>query len=150
MLERSAIRARMNEKVKEVIPESLLVQFTFTSEYENKYVQWEKEGKEFKYKGDMYDIVRMSGHRNSVTYTCLRDKDEKKLIADFQNLLKKNLENEGKTKNNQPNELSKYNFSVSTIVQPEYKLAEFSITDPDFYKSLNIEIISPPPKPALI
>lgn len=45
--------------------------------------QWIKPGKEFRYKGEMYDVVRSRVDGQNTYYHCIRDSREKKLINDF-------------------------------------------------------------------
>lgn len=49
------------------------------------YIHWEEPGKELKYQGEMYDVVRVVSQGDIVHYYCLRDKQETRLrIADGQ------------------------------------------------------------------
>lgn len=45
--------------------------------------RWIKPGREFRYKGEMYDVVKTGVDGQNVLYHCIRDSREKKLIDDF-------------------------------------------------------------------
>ncbi len=46
-------------------------------------ISWIKQDKEFRYRGEMYDVVRKSSGDGFTCYYCLKDSREKQLIADY-------------------------------------------------------------------
>lgn len=46
-------------------------------------ISWIKPGKEFTFKGEMFDVVRSKTEHSRTIYYCINDKKEKQLIADF-------------------------------------------------------------------
>ena len=102
--------------------------------------------REFKYNGDMYDIVKKEETDKQLFFYCINDTKEKKLEEEFEKRVHKNsLENKQRPASN--------NFvSISEPVQPEKtgnSLAcesTFSFWLTEFYQSLNLDIPSPPPR----
>lgn len=57
-------------------------QLTFFSDlHNNKDVSWEESDKEFHYKGEMYDVVRIEKKEGKLLYYCLSDKKETELYS---------------------------------------------------------------------
>ena len=146
LLIRSSIKSEMKEKVKESLPDEFLVKFSFPNKDLKKIVHWEEEGKEFEYNNEMYDVVRILRMGDTTMLFCLKDKDEKSLMANFEGLVKKNLENDGRTKNLPVKELSKYNLDLKPRIFPSFKRTEFISQLTDFYTSQSLDINSPPPR----
>jgi hypothetical protein len=106
------------------------------------------DSREFKYNGDMYDIVKKDENDKQLIVYCINDTKEKKLEEEFEKRVHKNSSEDKHhpTTNN-------YNFvSLSEPVQLEkigialvYKTL-FSYWWTDSYKSLNLDIHSPPPR----
>ena len=102
--------------------------------------------REFKYNGDMYDIVKKEETDKQLFFYCINDTKEKKLEEEFEKRVHKNsLEDKQRPASN--------NFvSISEPVQPE-KIGNslackctFSFWLTEFYQSLNLDIPSPPPR----
>jgi hypothetical protein len=136
----------MREKAECKHEEDAHVQFTFSLNEKNVKVEWKEEGKEFRYKDEMYDVIKTVVHKDSVTYFCLQDKDEKTLMTNFDRLVKNNVDNSGSKKNIIVKDLSKYNFNNITQFYPVINKALFITFKPIFYKSISIDTQSPPPK----
>ncbi len=146
LVKRTVIRSEMNRLLEESLPGNLIVKLSFDLNAEKDSPAWVREGKEFRYNDEMYDVLKSEIHNGKVTYYCVRDRDEKELESSFEKLLKKNQDNEGKSRNMAQKELSKY-FPVAKIVIPSVQKANnFNICVISFYKSLNKEILSPPPE----
>ena len=62
------------------------VQFAFTAYESITLLVWE-HSREFEYKDEMYDIIRMETKGDSVRYWCYHDKKETKLRKNIQSLL---------------------------------------------------------------
>lgn len=54
-------------------------------------IKWEREGKEFFYKGYMYDVVSVKKENGIIHYTCIGDKAETRLAAYLNNNPKKGV-----------------------------------------------------------
>ena len=104
--------------------------------------------REFKYNGDMYDIVKKEENEKQLIVYCINDTKEKKLEEEFEKRVHKNS-----SEDKQRPATSNYNFvSLSEPVQseqisiaPAYEMV-FSYWRTDSYKSLHLDIHSPPPR----
>jgi hypothetical protein len=103
--------------------------------------------REFKYNGDMYDIVTKEETEKQLIVHVINDTKEKKLEEEFEKRVHKNS-----TENKHIPSIVKYSSSISEPVQPEqieiilaYN-SVFSYWRTDSYKSLHTDIPSPPPR----
>jgi hypothetical protein len=103
--------------------------------------------REFKYNGDMYDIVKKKETDKQLIVYVVNDTKEKKLEEEFEKRVHKNS-----TENKHLPSIIKYSSSISEPVQAEQieiALAYnsvFSYWRTDSYKSLHPDIPSPPPR----
>jgi len=104
--------------------------------------------REFKYKGDMYDIVKKDENDKQLFLYCINDTKEKKLEEEFEKRVHKNS-----TEDKQRPATNNYHFiSLSEPVPSEqidiplvYE-SVFSYWRTDSFKSLQLDIPSPPPR----
>jgi hypothetical protein len=108
-------------------------------------IRWIKPGKEFTYRGNMYDVVTVTEKNGKTLLKCINDIREKKLIRDFA----KNAESSQKARK------LINNISLTYIFQEEFyhNINETSnheyYTRPNDLASKIIEIADPPPKSIL-
>lgn len=57
-------------------------------------IVWEDEGKEFRYHGEMYDIVKTDTIKGKVVYYCFNDTKESQLFTELETLVGKQMGNE--------------------------------------------------------
>lgn len=146
LLLRSEIHTEMRRKLEGTSEDKALTKLTFSLKGKSEKVEWKEEGKEFRYKDEMYDIVKTVMHKDSITYLCLRDEDEENLIYNFSKLIKDNLGNNSKSKNITVKELSKYHFNNSNKIYIPVKRLQFGSLENIFYQSITIKAQLPPPK----
>jgi hypothetical protein len=103
--------------------------------------------REFKYNGEMYDVVKKEENDKQFFLYCINDKKEEKLEEEF---AKKVQDNSANSKHRQVS--NHLNISLSEPVQtnsisvePVYKFNFYNILT-DCYKSINLDIPSPPPR----
>jgi hypothetical protein len=141
---------RMEDSVKQNLP---IQQLTSFSDIEaNPDVVWEKEDKEFLFKGAMYDVVRIEIHNGKKTYYCLSDEKETKICALINKVL---TTQQGNTLlNSNAQKLLKIFIQVFTpcdryhhTLSPTYFYYTF-FTDHQqgHYSGCCLNIITPPPK----
>ncbi|ANE49183.1 hypothetical protein [Flavisolibacter tropicus] len=53
-----------------------------------KDIEWEEEGKEFRLHGEMYDVVKTATVNGKPVFYCINDKKENELIHKYLNLIK--------------------------------------------------------------
>ena len=94
----------------------------------------------------MYDVVKTVSDRDSVSYYCIKDKDENNLVETFVALLLNSIGNDKQNLNDHSKELSKYNVAVKMdpdiagIINIIYPAVIFT------YKSQPKKIDCPPPE----
>lgn len=104
--------------------------------------------REFKYKGDMYDIVKKDENEKQLIVYCINDTKEKKLEEEFEKRVHKNS-----SEDKQRPTTNNYNFVfISEPVQSE-QIGKAPVIETvlnywrtDSYKSLFLDIPSPPPR----
>ena len=103
--------------------------------------------REFKYNGDMYDIVKKEETDKQLIVYVINDTKEKKLEEEFEKRVYKNS-----TENKHLPSIIKYSLSISEPVQQEQigiapvNETVFNYWRTDSYKSLHPDIPSPPPR----
>ncbi|WP_147309561.1 hypothetical protein [Marixanthomonas ophiurae] len=139
----------MIQQIKAGVADADLTQIRITSENENQLI-WE-DGEEFRYKGIMYDVVKMETvDKETTIYHCLTDTQETNLLAELQDILKKNK----KTKNNRKNPVKTF-FKVFNKIPPQQQKQGIVIFERNpevifhyvnYYNPPKLDISSPPPK----
>jgi len=103
--------------------------------------------REFKYNGDMYDIVEKKETDKQLFIYCVNDTEEKKLEEEFEKRVHKNS-----TEDKQIPSVIKYSLSISEPVQSEkiglaiINETVFNYWLTDIYKSIHPDKPSPPPR----
>ncbi len=143
------VRREMIQQIKAGVSDTDLTPIKVTSENENQLI-WE-DGEEFQYKGIMYDVVHTEkvDHKTTI-YHCLTDTQETNLLAELQDLIKKNKKN----KNNRKNPVKIF-FKVLNKISPQFQKQGIVIfeSNPEvifhyvnYYNPPKLDISSPPPK----
>lgn len=86
----SVIRKEIKKEIKNGVAESDLTTFT-VSQLLNGKLEWIKPGKEFRLKGNMYDIVRSETENGNYVYKCINDTQETELFAELDSLVEKRM-----------------------------------------------------------
>jgi hypothetical protein len=104
--------------------------------------------REFKYNGEMYDIIKKDENNERLILHCINDKKEKRLEEEFAKKINDN------SKNNKQQQVSYHlNIILSEPVQTETINFAFNGTTNFFreisnsYNSVQLDIPSPPPRP---
>lgn len=84
-------RREIKLQIKQGIPENELHKIVFAA---NEKPEWVREGKEFRYKNQMYDIVRKEKSNGSTIYYCVNDTEETQLFANLDVIVKKQMDDE--------------------------------------------------------
>jgi hypothetical protein len=86
----AAVKSEMKEFLKTQRNNKDVVQIILSEE--NKQVYWEEEN-EFRFKGEMYDVVEKKQQGNQVIIRCIPDKKETALLNEYQKNNKRNSSN---------------------------------------------------------
>jgi len=93
-------KKEIKTRIKLGVPEYELVLLKIPKSIEekpNKHFQRIHE-KEFRYKGEMYDIVKEENKTDTTYYYCIHDKEETKLFANLDTMIKNEMNNPEKEK----------------------------------------------------
>jgi len=102
---------------------------------------------EFKYNGDMYDIVKKEENENQLKLYCLNDSKETKLEKDFERELDNTTNKKQNSRDNNPfNTLNSEAAGESALNLSDVKKISFGFNYIKNYIPICTEIPSPPPK----
>lgn len=84
-------KREMEQRILNSLPDESLEAITLTGNQE--HIQWEEEGREFSFKGQMYDVVRTKTVNGNVILLCINDKKEENLVRQLSNTVKSGHQN---------------------------------------------------------
>lgn len=140
--------------LKQSVPQEDLVLISI-EQSQNSLLTWTKPNKEFKYQGQMYDVVEKELIGNSILYSCIHDFKESKLFENLdihiQNYISHHPEQKNKTKNLLNVMAKLFFFQKNTLVSKTYGLAKkaHSLFIQN-YKSIALDLRIPPPKNSVL
>jgi len=86
------IQLRAKELAKNIVRQGITSDLiVFANLTENDQVKWEEEGKEFSYKGDRYDVVKVEEEEGNTLYYCYSDKKETRIANNIDDLINKQM-----------------------------------------------------------
>ena len=114
-------------------------------------IEWNESGKEMKYKGSLYDVVKTEENKDATTFYCINDKQEDALFANLDEHINSHIVTAKSEKNNSTHNLvndvvklfyqNKFQFNFNTIIST----ISFYQNKED-YISKKIKTNSPPPE----
>lgn len=107
-----------------------------------KDIEWIKPGKEFRYKGEMYDVVKSKNVNNKVHYLCIWDQKEQKLLADYHK-----MHPGRKTQNRLINKLAQFHLFFEDADSPSEFESSACIFSPLIFRLTNPYPSHPSPPP---
>lgn len=140
---------------KEVIKEKILSQLKdeelkiISLSDDHQQIYWEENGKEFLFKGEMYDVVKTKSVNGKVMLYCINDKKEMALVDNYNLITKHNSSSDKKGKNSFDNTFNLFVYQDEN--NGEYVFFNSSIGFPSgnsFLSQNLIEKTSPPPQAA--
>ncbi len=111
------------------------------------HIFWVEEGKEFHYKGEMYDVVRSKTINGKVLLYCINDKIEKNLIDKYNLVAKHNSSGDKKGKINFNNSINLFVYADEIKCDINFIILTntHSFFDSELSENI-IDKVSPPPK----
>lgn len=100
------IRLAVKKQLFATIPETSLTRIE-----DGQHLRWEEKGKEFYFNGDLYDVVSSKTENGKVTWLCLEDEKETKLLKALARAARSRADHQGKGKKS-----SYPHFSVDCIL----------------------------------
>lgn len=133
-IRQTQIQQSIKNQIAQNIPNQFLDKITFDFQDITK-VKWEKIDKEFWYQGNLYDVLRFEKTDKNITYYCIKDTKETKLVTDF----KQEITNQTNSKTQKENILS-WDFAKK-IVATDFPIVSFITEKSPFILSVHKEKI---------
>lgn len=83
----------MKTLLKKGVPENELHVIKFPVNKVNE-IEWKKEGKEFRFKESMYDVVKFEIESDTIIYYCVNDVQETRLFAHLEEIINQQIDND--------------------------------------------------------
>ncbi len=150
-LQQTAIRYEVKQQIKAGVPASDLVTLHIAKVWEETpNARFEREhSKEFRFDGEMYDIIRSRDEGDTTVYICIHDVKESELFADLERLTVEKIDQPVNKKSRE----SMQQLIAAKYVQKSFTLsfvlsASTNARSPmnELMISENLQIDSPPPK----
>lgn len=139
----------MMEKIIHNLPEAELTIIGVPKD-QRSLIKWSWENKEFRYKENMYDIVRQVLRNDSIIYYCVNDKKEELLNSNLKDFIQRNIDNELPQNKKLNLLLGKL---IKDYIKDEHTVIFMNIHRDLFFKnpaihlnSVYISVATPPPK----
>jgi len=150
-LQQTAIRYEVKQQIKAGVPAADLVTLRIAKVWEETpNGRFEREhSKEFRFDGEMYDIIHSRDEGDTTVYICIHDVKERGLFADLERLIEEEIDqpiNKKSRESLQQLIAAKYvqkSFSLS-FVRPVSHISRWPMNEQ--LESENLQIDSPPPK----
>jgi len=151
------IKYQIEDEIKSMIKQNVFNQQLYTFKLPIKFhknatsgITWVKENKEFRYKNQMYDVVKRKFTRDSVYYYCINDKKEEKLFTSLYEFVGKNVCNDVNHNKNFQHTIRKLLNNYFFEDFPDQVYLAYTIfnvhNSTEHFLSLFSERIFPPPK----
>ncbi len=148
------VKSQIKQKIKEGVSEDdlFLLKIPLSLEQNSNSVFKRINSKEFKYYGEMYDVVRQVTLGNTTYYWCIWDKEETALFAKLDELFAKAWGNDPVKESNSERLISFYKglFTPPLLkINFNYKVNIFKEIDNyivNFFPNVFIQVLTPPPK----
>jgi hypothetical protein len=141
-LEQHCIQKEIQNKIREGMNDNAITLIILPADDETG-ICWIKPNKEFRYKSEMYDVIKIQSKQHKKFYYCINDTKEKHLITEFNKThnAKKALEKKIKR-------IFTYNLFINCFsILKNQNSFNLTFTTINFlYNSNLVEIHSPPPK----
>ncbi len=115
-------------------------------------IEWMDDGKEMRYNGEFYDIVKSTTASKDITYYCINDEEEDVLFAALDDYINTNIADSKPVKNGSSKKLLDHVIKIFFFNEESFSLATTPSLKKDFF-SINlfympalIETNSPPPE----
>ena len=150
-LQQVAVRHEVKQQIRAGVPESDLVTLRIAKVWEKTpNARFEREhSKEFRFDGEMYDIIRSREEGDTTVYICIHDVKESGLFADLERLIEEEIDqpiNKKSRESMQQLIAAKYvqkSFTLSFVLSAS-AVVRSPMNEPMISEDLQID--SPPPK----
>lgn len=141
------VRQDIKLRIKRRVPEGQLHEIAPLSEGE---LEWVRPGKEFRYKDNMYDVVRTGLKHGRTVYYCINDKEEKALFTTLDELVKDQVNEKNSSHSKASKSFHKifFNLFFSSPIYGSFYLSvkEINFVFSEAYSDPYLQRKSPPPE----
>lgn len=116
------VRKEIKKQIKLGLPESELT-FLHIAKSDEDELSWVESGKEFIYKDQMYDVVRVESKQDTTIYQCIKDTQEDALFAHLGDHVQKHIAENKPMKNNGAKKLGQHVIKIYFLSEVTYFLA---------------------------
>jgi hypothetical protein len=143
-IQQCLIKEEIKEELVGNLPDQALTLIKISSGETSK-IDWTEGGKEFRYNGQMFDIVKIKIGSDTTYYYCFNDEKESNLLATLDKLVKDQTDNSQSRMNQKKHEIT-YFFPEGSFIQSltEKPIVYFNYFP--IYYSFVSSVLSPPPK----
>jgi hypothetical protein len=148
-IEQFWIKEEIEQRIIKHLPEKDLTLIKISSANSEK-IHWTEESSEFRYDGEMYDVVKTRSANDTTYYYCYNDEKESKLMTCVDKLVKEQTTGNSKSRTVQKKQVITYFFQQ--VLHTQF-INEKSISYLDFsscYKPVIKEVLSPPAQSIVI
>lgn len=140
---------QVEAKINEEIPPRELTKIKFSK---NEKIEWLRIGKELRYRNQVFDVVKYKAINDEIVYWCVEDEEENELMSLLDAFLKKEIEDENSSSEDDAQILLEKIFSELFFSEHLYAVLNFYELkktyfnyQPDF-SIIYLSIETPPPK----
>jgi hypothetical protein len=145
-IEQCRIKEEIKEKIINNLPENKLTILKIST-CENDKIEWIEQGKEFRYKGEMFDLVKIKQEKGTTIYYCFCDSKESKLLLSLDKLVKDQCDH-SQSRSVQKKQVINYYFQEGLFSQPLTASPVHYFPYTSAYNYICPEVITPPPRKA--
>lgn len=143
-IEQFHIKGEIKEKIIHNLPDNKLILITISSADKEK-ITWTEFDKEFRFKNNMYDVVRIKIKGNTTYYYCFNDEKERNLFVNLDKLVKDQTDNSQSRTIQKKQDITYYFHDTLLLHCPSEKSVYYFASTSQFI-SICSEVLSPPPK----
>ena len=143
-IEQLIIRSEIKEKIINNLPENELSLIKISTKGKDN-IRWTEESKEFKFNGNMYDIVKCKTIHDTTYYYCFNDDVESKLLLNLDKLVKEQSNNSKSNSITKKQVITFFILPQSFAQNLEGNPLQYYYHSID-YSSVVKDVLSPPPR----
>ena len=143
-IEQCRVKEEIKEKIINNLPENKLTILKISS-CENDKIEWIEQGKEFRYKGEMFDLVKVKKVNGTTIYYCFCDSKESNLISSLDKLVKDQCDH-SQSRSVQKKQVINYFFHEGLFSQSLDSSPVHYFTYTNGYNFICPEVTTPPPR----
>jgi actin-related protein len=143
-IEQFRIKEEIKDKIINNLPEKDLTLVKISSRDKEK-ITWTEDSKEFRYNGNMFDVVNIKIKSDTTCYYCFNDEKESQLFTNLDKLVKEQTDNSRSRTCEKKQDIT-YFFHEFSFRQCLTGTLVLYLDYLSTYKSISTDVLSPPPR----